>query len=138
VNRDLAFLFAFDAPAEESAEEMGRLVAQLNEDRLWSGGPIRFVNEIDASSASQPEDVPIHTVGGTLQLRRQDDSPPSIEAAQLAEVELLMERLRAFTRSAGSVVIQYDGEEIGGIENGEMDRSLSVGLLDEWRARVHG
>jgi hypothetical protein len=127
--REVLLLFALDEPTEDGFEAMARLVSKLNEERLWSRGPIEFVNEVDESSVSQPGDLPVQTVGGLLRLRRVEDSPAAVEQAQLDDIEFLIDRLCAFTAGARALVIEYDGEEVGAIENGEIDRSLRIGLL---------
>lgn len=125
----VVLLFAFELPTDDSPEAMERLVASLNEERVWTRGPIEFVDEIDDGPVSQTGDLPLRTVGGALRLTRVEDSPAAVEQAQLDDIAFLIERLRVFTIRAGSIVIEYDGEEVGAIENGQIEDSLRRGLL---------
>ena len=55
------------------------------------------------------------------------------ESSQYAEVEFLVDRLCEFSNGGHTLVIEYDGEEIGEIRDGRADTSLRDGLLGEWR-----
>jgi hypothetical protein len=58
---------------------------------------------------------------------------PDKEREQLADVEFLVERLCRFTVDGPTLVVEYDGEEVGAIAAGRADRSLREGLLGGWR-----
>jgi hypothetical protein len=53
-------------------------------------------------------------------------------------VEFLIDRLCAFSRAGRAFAIEYDGEQIGAVEDGEADRGIVVGLVGEWRNRLQG
>jgi hypothetical protein len=131
----LYLLFAVDEPDPDAAVAVASLVHELNRERAWSGGDIMLVDEKDASSVSQPGDEPIWTLGGALTLARPSEDLRH-ERVQLEEAELLIERLCRFSGGGHSLVVEYDGEEVGVITDGRADSSLREGLLGEWRKRL--
>jgi len=55
----------------------------------------------------------------------------------LEEVSVLVEYLRGLSsRESISFELELDGDCVGSIRKGEMDRSLSLGLLGEWRRHL--
>jgi hypothetical protein len=127
----LLFAVEGDIPPE-LVEEVAALVDELNGSRQWSCGEIVFVNEPDEASAGNGAEDAVWTLGGVLTLPRPADVA-RFERAAYEDVAALVDRLRRFTRTGVSLVVEYDGEAVGWIEDGEADESLRIGLLDEWR-----
>jgi hypothetical protein len=105
--------------------------------RSVAGHRFEFVNEVDETFATQPGDLPIWTLGGALPLGRPTNDLAS-ERAQLRDVEFLVDRLCRLSAGGPTFVIEYDGEEVGVVADGDADASLRQGLLAEWRRRVQG
>jgi hypothetical protein len=118
--------------------EMRSLVHGLADATSWTVGPPRFVQ--DRKEPQEPADLPVETVGGCLQIYTALPPwslPHDVDLQHLHEVETLVTRLCDFSRHAGlEIEFELDGEYVGAIENGEMDRSLSIGLLGEWRRKL--
>jgi hypothetical protein len=131
----VALLFAIEDADSDSATVTAALVRDLNEQREWTHGEIAFVDELDEISATQPHDEPIRTLGGVLTLTRPTDDLAD-ERSHYEDVEFLIGRLCEFSSGGLTLVIEYDGEEVGEIRDGQADVSLRVGLLGEWRKRV--
>ncbi len=98
---------------------------------------IKFVNEMDETPTTQPDDEPTWTLGGVLTLTRPSDDLGS-DRSQFRDVEFLLDRLCQFSAGGRAIVIEYDGEEIGTIEDGNASTSVRDGLLGEWRKRLQG
>ena len=119
--------------------EMRNFVLGLADVTTWTLGPPLFVDEYEEPRDVRSGDLATQTVGGSLQIYTA--LPPwrlarEIDLQHLREVELLVTRLRDFSRDAGlEVEFELDGKFVGSIANGEMDTSLSVGLMREWRRR---
>jgi hypothetical protein len=124
-------LFAIEDADTDAATVVASLIRDLNDQRDWTCGDIEFVDELDETSATRPEDEPIRTLGGVLTLTR-PTSDPGNERSQNEDVEFLVDRLCEFSRSGRVLVIEYDGEEIGEIREGRADAAVRVGLLGEW------
>jgi hypothetical protein len=84
--------------------------------------------------------MPVETVGGFLEIYSALPPltlPREIDLQHLDEVTALVNALRDFSREFSlSIEFELDGELIGAIDNGEMDRSLAEGLLGEWRRQL--
>jgi hypothetical protein len=135
---EVALLFALEAPTTDDVPAIKAFIAGLNAERSWAAGSIELVDDVDLDSSVQAGDVPIWTLGGVLHLRRSQGSAGSVERAQLDDVTFLIDRLCAFSRAGRPLVIEYDGEQVGAVEDGEADRGIVVGLLGEWRDRLQG
>jgi len=132
----LYLLFAVEEPDPVAVGAVALLVEELNRARAWSLGELAFVNEIDEDAGSEPNDVPVWTVGGALPLSR-PSGDLGRERSQFADVEFLIGRLCAWSERGYSLVVEYDNEEIGSITGGVADSSLHDGLLGEWRKALH-
>jgi hypothetical protein len=103
----------------------------------WNHGIPQFFDQIDDESCTRPEDVPIRSVGCVLSFPNNVEREINIEQASYADVSLLVSLLEDYSReNAEEFDIELDGEYIGSIEDGEVDQSLTVGLLDAWRALI--
>jgi hypothetical protein len=130
--------FVADDIDEATAREMERLVAELAEQHAWSLGPPTFVNEVDDSSVSSPEDLPIRTLGGILELYSMwppegAQLPKELDQANFDDVKTLVASLIAFSSRTGHELdLELAGEPVGSIRGGEPDRILREGFLGEW------
>ena len=122
-------LFAIEQADSDSAEVIASLVRGLNEQQKWTHGKIVFVDDLDEVSATQPDDEPVRTLGGVLTLT-QPTRDHADESSQYAEVEFLVDRLCEFSNGGHTLVIEYDGEEIGEIRDGRADTSLRDGCSE--------
>ena len=115
-------------------------VQHLSKKGRWPAGKPEFVDDLDESSCTRPEDSPIRTVGGTVPLR---DPRVGVSAQEDAEdldsVRHVVEQLSAFTAALNlTVELQLGGLYVGRIENGRPDRLVAVGLLAEWARTLGG
>jgi hypothetical protein len=132
---DAYLLFAVEDPNAEAALAIEAFVAGVNAERAWLCGPLAFVDEVDADSATVPGDAPIRTLGGALALQGPRDDLAA-ERTRLADVEFLVARLAHLSSSGYAFEIEYDGELIGSVAGGEVDRSITVGFIEPWRERL--
>ena len=115
-------------------------VLRLASLRHWVNGPPRFVNSRDEPSDASRGDLPVETVGGYLEIY--STLPPwtlprELEIQHLEEVAALVNALREFSGEQGlSIELELDGELVGAIDDGKMDRSLTEGLVGEWRRHL--
>lgn len=135
--QELLFFVADDID-EAAAPEMQDLVADLAAKRRWSLGQPRFVDETDDSSTSSPDDLPIRTLGGVLQLYSTwppegAQLPKELDQASLDDVKALVASLISFSSKTGhEIEFELEGEPVGSIRGGEPDRMLREGFLGEW------
>lgn len=113
------------------------LVDELASLRNWVIGPPRFIYQ---KAEAKGGDEPIITLGGALEIhdaRLPLTIPKDIDFAEFKEVEELVEIVRQFSEIlALSIEFYLDAMFIGSIESGILDRTLKVGLLEEWRKRL--
>jgi hypothetical protein len=137
----IALLCAFDGiPTNELADAMSDAAEDLAASRSWFVSGPTFVDEDDAERVdpTDPEDDPIRTVGVYIEVYSGfppwgERLPVEVDARQLEDARALIDRMIALSRETGhSIVVEYDGEEIGSIVNGTMTRGLEEGLLQEW------
>ena len=108
--------------------------------RRWLNGPPRFVNSLEEPEDASRGDMPVKTVGGYLEIY--SGIPPwrlprEIDLQHFEEVTALVNALRDFSREHHlSIEFELNGEMIGAIDDGEMDRSLAEGLLGEWKRHL--
>jgi hypothetical protein len=120
--------------------DMKTLVHELAASRQWVIGPPQFVDSKEEPQHTSGNDVVIETVGGYLEIYSAWPPwkvPRDIDLQHLDEVEGLVAALRDLSRRRKlEIEFELDGTFVGAIVEGEMDRLLSVGLLDEWRRHL--
>jgi len=115
-------------------------VLRLASLRRWVNGPPRFVNSRDEPADASRGDMPVETVGGYLEIY--SSLPPwtlprELDIQHLEEVTALVNALGDFSREHSlAVEFELNSTFVGAIEDGKMDRSLTGGLLGEWRRQL--
>lgn len=114
---------------DQDVLELQALVNALTEARRWTIGPPEFIDDVDDSSCTRPEDEPVRTVGIVLPV----SSPGEHPETPVAEVEYLLNRLAGVSQEAGlEPEVQLDETYVGDIKRGQIDPLLRSGLLKEW------
>ena len=133
---DLIFYLDGTVDADDS-EAVATLIARLRQEHSWTLGPPQMVDEVD-DYCPYPEDKPIRTLGGALELYvttfdgRYVDR--DVDAAHLAEVSVLMDELSEFSKLSGhDIVLELGGKYVGEIESGVPNPNLRIGLIEEWQ-----
>ena len=115
-------------------------VLRLASLRRWLNGPPRFVNSREEPADTSRGDMPVETVGGYLEIY--STLPPwrlprELDLQHFDEVTVLVNAARDFSRDHRlSIEFELDGELIGAITDGEVDRALAEGLLGEWKRHL--
>ena len=95
--------------------------------RNWVLGPPEFVNETVNG---------IDTLGGVLRIYSAlppSELPCDIDRTHLDEVKEVVRSVQIISLKHGlAFEFELAGIHVGSIEDGELDRSLQVGLLEEW------
>jgi hypothetical protein len=134
--QNICFFLAQDID-EPLLSQVKDLVDELASLRNWVIGPPRFIYQ---KAEAKGGDEPIITLGGALEIhdaRLPLTIPKDIDFAEFKEVEELVEIVRQFSEIlALSIEFYLDAMFIGSIESGILDRTLKVGLLEEWRKRL--
>ena len=115
-------------------------VLQLASVRRWLNGPPRFVNSREEPADTSRGDLPVETIGGYVEIY--STLPPwklprEIERQQLDEVTALTNMVCDFSLKHDlSIEFEFNGELIGAIDDGKMDRALTEGLIGEWKRKL--
>jgi hypothetical protein len=108
---------------------LNALAASMAQAETWTVGPPRFVDEVDDSSGSKPEDEPVRTMGIVLPV----SSPGAIPETPVSEPERFLAALADLSRARKiDFEVLLDDTYVGEISSGEMDRLLRDGLLAQW------
>lgn len=97
------------------------------------------MDETDDFGGTRPEDLPIRTVGGVLEMYSAlppwlEKLPKDIDRKHYEECEFIIEKLAEFSnRYNCTIEFELDGDSIGEIKYGQLDSSLSEGVLGEWK-----
>jgi len=142
--QDLLFFVASDFE-DSLIDDVAELIDKLAASREWLLGPPVFVNEElegpDVYKGSE-EDEDIYTLGGLFRLYSSyspERLPREVDRIHFEEVQEIVRQVRRFSlEKQVDFEFELDQEHIGTIRNGEMDRSLREGLLEEWEAVLRG
>ena len=113
-------------------------ILRLTSIRKWTCGAPSFVDETTGVAAG--EDLPVETVGGVMEIY--SALPPfkiplSLDAANLEDVKALVRELANLSRREHlSFEFELDGNFVGAVDDGEVDRSMQEGLLGSWERRL--
>jgi hypothetical protein len=115
-------------------------VLKLASLREWLNGPPQFVDEMDEPPDASHGDKAVETLGGYIEIysaRPPWSLPPEIDRQHLDEVTTLVTALRQFaSQNRLAFELELNDTFVGMIKEGEMDRSLSEGLLGEWKRQL--
>lgn len=121
---------------EQDVEALQVTIGTLGASRDWSLAPPQWVDEVDSSSCTRPEDLPIRTAGCVLFLSRAGGDRES-ERRALKDVEAVLLALQSFSGRTGlEIEVQVDRTQVGFIERGMLDDGIQRGLLDAWRRSI--
>jgi hypothetical protein len=105
--------------------------------RRWVNGPPRFVDSHEESLDPASGDEPVVTVGGCIEICSAYSPrtvPREIDLQHLDEVTALANAICELSREHNLAFdLELDDKFVGSIVAGDMDRTLSEGLLGEWR-----
>lgn len=136
----LVFFITSDI-SESLRKSIERLVNELGVSREWILGPPIYISFVDEPDDVSKGDRPIETTGGYIELYSALPPwslPEHVDRVHLEEVVSLIDALRDFSKKHSvSFEFELDGDNVGAIEDGVMDKCLSVGLIGEWK-RKHG
>lgn len=137
IQRVLCFLEQdFD---ENDVDAVYEAVTQLASSRDWVIGPPQFVNEADPTPVLPP-DEPAWTLGVLLDIYSEFPPwplPPELSRKHYDEVSALVDAVRQLSAKKSLVLLlQIDDDLVGGIENGVVDQTITMGLLAKWRGRL--
>ena len=106
-----------------------RGISELALRRSWIAGAPAFVEDVDGLDASGFGGVLSYPSAGTIS--KDDDRRCLAEAEDFVGLAQ-----RISSQFALTIEFELNGEAIGVIERGVLDRSLRDGLLGEWRAAL--
>src|SRR5262245_57266167 len=119
--------------------EIPRFVEALAASRSWVIGPPRPIDDVDPPD-DPSVDLPIETLGGELEIYSALGPvrlPREIDLRHLEEVTSLVEAVKKLSKDTGLTFdFELDGTYVGAVSDGKADRTLQVGLLDEWRRHL--
>jgi hypothetical protein len=134
----LLFFLAQDV-SEEDRYLVRSFIERLAATREWVIRPPKVVDEVDEPENSI-EDSPVETVGGYVEIYsalQPLQLPREIDLQHLEDVTTLVEAVRDLSEQHSlAFEFELDGEFVGSIEDGRLDRCLSEGLLGEWRKHL--
>jgi hypothetical protein len=110
------------------------LLGRLPDRRAWVISSPQLVDYIDELPGGEQ-----HNYGGVLEMYSafppwDKQLPKSVDASHFEEVSLILDELCRLTKQFNcTIVLQLDRTQMGYIRNGELDRSIQIGLIDEWK-----
>ncbi|MCA9250523.1 MAG: hypothetical protein KDA54_05270 [Phycisphaerales bacterium] len=122
-------LFFFSDEFDESdVVAMEEFVNSCPSHPSWPDVPVEFVDHVDDTELTNPEDVPVRTVGGFLSIPRAVDNKS--DEQERKTLDQLIEALIRFTKTRScEIELELDRELVGNIKNGVPSKSLLLGLL---------
>ncbi len=130
--------FLSDEYADSDVSRLEEVISELANDGDWMLGPPKFIDQIEESESTNPEDEEIRTVGGFLELHpRSGQVNQFIEKSHYHEVDRVIKALVGFGEETGcEIELELGGTFVGDIKEGIPSELITVGLLDEWRKSV--
>jgi len=136
----LLFFVAQDLYSCIRANVRDFVVYRLASLRPWLLGPPQFVDSVEEPEEPSGGDTRVETLGAFLEIYSALpplNLPREVDLQHLEEVTALVSAIRDFSREHNlAFEFELDGKFVGAITGGEMDRSLSEGLLGEWRRHL--
>ncbi|WEF33958.1 hypothetical protein [Pseudoduganella chitinolytica] len=136
---ELLLFFLVGDPAEGDRAEILKTIEEMSASRQWVLGPPRFVDTVD-HSGTHPDDLPIVTIGGALELYSASAAELSrdIDRLHLEEVECIVDRIQSLSAERNlEFEFELDGQYVGTIDCGNVDDTLAKGLIEEWRNHIN-
>ena len=136
--QDLIFYMS-GALDESHVVLMRNLVHRMAEEQNWTIEAPVFIDETEEPDTSNVDDVPIRTVGAVLRIYSglppwDATLPKEVDRALFNEVSFVVREIAGLSKSAGlEFAAELDGEAVGWIENGILNKMLRDGLLEPWR-----
>ncbi|MCY2990853.1 MAG: hypothetical protein NTY19_23700 [Planctomycetota bacterium] len=136
------YFFIYGPLRHEVAEAFERLLGSIAERRRWVVDAPQLIDRIDEYPGRAPEEQVIHTFGGVLQMYSAlppwgQRLPKELDGLHYEEVALIVEELCGLSREWDcQFVLKLDDAHVGFIRSGIPDRSIQLGLLEEWRAAL--
>ena len=128
--------------AQDVNDEIRRVVRnavnQLARIEPWVTSPPAFVDAVD-DNRTRPEDSLDITIGGELDIYSSMGGklPRDLDIATLSDVERVVKAMQELSRDHSlAISFELDGEFVGEIEDGKIDRCLEIGLIGEWRRHL--
>lgn len=116
------------------------MVALLASRRAWVIEPPQFVDSVEEPVDRSRGDLAVETLGGVLELYSAMPPwvlPQEVDAQHLAEVKDLVEAVTRLSRRLEiSFDFELDGNPVGAVRGGVMNRLLAEGLLGEWERHL--
>ncbi len=114
---------------EDDVVALEGVAKRLIAEGRWLVEPPVFVDDTDSSSCTRPEDEPVRTVGVVLTVNSLGEAPET----PVTELERLLDALSAFSRERQvELELLLDDTYVGEIRDGNLDRLLREGLLEQW------
>ena len=139
----VSILIYLDDPTDDDPPRIQSALERAAAARPWLTESPEFVDVTEDAGATRPEDVPIRTVGVSLDVTdTRDRSMPldlKRDGIELQDFEALLAIVTDYSKEHSKTwTLLYDGCHVGSIENGVIDQYVADGLLKPWRAVVNG
>lgn len=125
---------------DEIVSTVRETLRDLSGKHVWLLEPPVFIDIVDEAQSDEG-DLPVRTVGGALDILAVDGGKLSRgrDAATFADVDRFVQAVKVLSaKHSLEVEFELDGVYVGAIDNGEFDKSLTEGLLGEWRRHLDG
>lgn len=120
---------------EHDVVRLKQSIKRLAEIGEWSLGPPAFIDHVEQPDTGNPDDQPIRTVGGFLNMNRLSHAlNTEVEKAHYGEAKRVVDAMKEFASHTGcEIEFELGGEIVGDVRDGKASKSIEIGLLDEWR-----
>jgi hypothetical protein len=134
----LLFFLAQDVD-DHDRKLLREMIERMSTSRSWVIGAPEFI-DITENSETEPGDIPVETVGGVHEIYSTSNPnklPAEIDAQHLDEVEYIVDSVRQLSQEHRfEFEFELDGQYVGTIDNGRINATLQIGLIEEWRSHV--